>query len=261
MSSTAKKNLEIIVVLLILVALVYWTARCVAYTTNMWALILLALLLFVFFLGRWVSGRPMGIFIGSRNLMSLSRMQMVLWTVLILSAYFTMVLHRVRDGSPADPLAVGMDWHLWAVMGISTASLVASPLLLGSKTQKQPDPKAVDKAAAALKAQGDPEPAAEIQENSSGTLYVNKSIADASFTDIFQGDEIGNTAYIDPAKAQMFLFTVIALAVYGAAVVSMLKKGDYSAMPVPSEGLIALLGISHTGYLASKTADQTPTKQ
>ncbi len=180
---------------------------------------------------------------------------MVLWTVLILSAYFTMVLHRVRDGVPADPLAVGMDWHLWALMGISTTSLVASPLLLGSKAQKQPDPKAIDKAAAALK-----EPAADIQGDSSGTLYVNKSIADAAFTDIFQGDEIGNTAYVDPAKVQMFLFTVIAMAVYGAAVAAMLKKGDYSAMPVPSEGLIALLGISHTGYLASKTADQTQTK-
>jgi hypothetical protein len=259
MSSTAKKNWGTFVVLLILVILVYRAARC-AYATNMWALIMLALLLFVLFLGHGVSGRLMGIFIGSRNVMSLSRMQMVLWTVLVLSAYFTMVLHRVRDGVPADPLAVGMDWHLWALMGISTASLVASPLLLGSKTQKQPDPKAVDKAAAALTAQGDPEPADEITKNSSGTLYVNKSIADASFTDIFQGDEIGNTAYIDPAKAQMFLFTVIALVVYGAAVLSMLKKGDYSAMPVPSEGLIALLGISHTGYLASKTADQTPTK-
>jgi hypothetical protein len=65
---------------------------------------------------------------------------------------------------------------------------------------------------------------------------------------------------VDPAKMQMFLFTVIALAVYGAALVAMLKKGDYSAMPVPSEGLIALLGISHTGYLASKTTDQTTTK-
>jgi hypothetical protein len=260
MSGTAKKNLEIIVVLLILVAVVYWAARCAAYATNMWALILLALFLFVLFLGRWVSGRLMGIFIGSRNLMSLSRLQMVLWTVLILSAYLTMALHRVRDGSPADPLAIFIDPLLWSLMGISTASLVGSPLLLGSKAQKQPDPKAITQASAALKAQGEPESAEEIQGNSAGTLYVNKSIADAAFTDIFQGDEIGNTAYVDPAKVQMFLFTVISLGVYGAALFSMLKKGDYSAMPVPSQGLIALLGISHAGYLASKTTDQTATK-
>jgi hypothetical protein len=145
MSATAKKHLEITVVMLILVVMVFWAARFAAYTTNMWTLILLAMILFVFFLGRWISGRPMGVFIGSRNLMSLSRLQMVLWTVLVLSGYFTMALHRVRDGSPADPLAIGMDWHLWALMGISTASLVASPLLLGSKTDKQADQKSVER--------------------------------------------------------------------------------------------------------------------
>jgi hypothetical protein len=254
-SGAAKYSLEIAVVMLILGFMVFWAARFAAYTINMWALILVAVGLFVCFLGRWISGRLMGIFIGSRNLMSLSRFQMVLWTVLILSAYFTMALHRVRDGAPVDPLAIGMDWHLWALMGISTASLIGSPLLLGSKADKQADQKSVDKAAAALK-----ESAKDIEGNSAGTLYVNKTIADASFLDIFQGDEIGNTAYVDPAKMQMFLFTVIALIAYGAAVAAMLRKGDYSAMPVPSEGLIALLGISHAGYLASKTTDQTTTK-
>jgi hypothetical protein len=221
--------------------------------TSSYLLVLAAFVVFCMFLGRWISGRPLGIFIGDRNLMSLSRFQMVLWTILILSAYLTMCLQRVHHGI-SDPLAIGMDWHLWALMGISTASLIGSPLLLGNKTQKEADPDAVKKAAAQLK-----ENEGEIQQNSAGTLYANSSINDASFADIFQGDEISNTAYIDVAKVQMFFFTLVSLLVYGTALFQMFKGTNYSAMPNLSDGLIALLGISHSGYLMSKTADHTPT--
>lgn len=242
---------EVAFVTVAVFVLIAFSGMYVPKATYSYLVVLSAFSVFCLFLGRWINGRPLGIFVGDRNLMSLSRFQMVLWTVLILSAYLTMCLYRLRNGSP-DPLAVAMDWHLWALMGISTTSMVGSPLLLGNKTQKEADPNAVKKAADQLN-----EEAADIKQNSAGVLYVNKSVNDASFADVFQGDEIGNTALIDVAKVQMFFFTFVSVLVYGSAIFQIFKGNNYSALPGFSDGLLALLGISHAGYLTSKTADHT----
>lgn len=242
---------EVAIVTVTVLVLIALSGIYIPKASYSYFVVLGAFAIFCLFLGRWVNGRPLGIFVGDRNLMSLSRFQMVLWTVLILSAYLTMCLYRLRNGTP-DPLAVAMDWHLWALMGISTASMVGSPLLLGNKTQSEAPPDAVKKAAAQLS-----EDASDIKQNSAGKLYGNKSVNDASLTDIFQGDEIGNTAYIDVAKVQMFFFTFVSLWVYGAATLKIFNGDSYSAMPAFSDGLVALLGVSHAGYLTSKIVDHT----
>jgi hypothetical protein len=253
-TETAKRGgkFEITVVTLLALALIALSGLYVAKATTAYLLVLVGFAIFCLFLGRWISGRPLGILIGDRNLMSISRFQMVLWTILIVSAYLTMCLRRVHGGV-ADPLAIAMDWHLWALMGISTVSLIGSPLLLGNKAQKTPEAGAAARAAAQLK-----EDPGAIRQNSCGLLYANTSILDASFADMFQGDEIGNTAYIDMAKLQMFFFTFVSVLVYGTALFQMFKGGSFAEMPKLSDGLIALLGISHAGYLTSKTAESTP---
>lgn len=224
-----------------------------------WLLVAVAMTLFLAVIGWQISGRPAGILIFERNLISLSRFQMVLWTLIILSGYFTMAMGRIKAGVD-DPLSVGMDWHLWALMGISTASLVGTPLLLSSKKDKEPDAGTVEKVAANLK-----ENPNEIEENRQGVLYSNPSIADARFSDMFQGDELQNTKYIDMAKVQMFLFTLIAAAAYSATLWATFKEGKSAPgglenMPGLSDGLIALLGISHAGYLSSKGVAHTKTQ-
>jgi hypothetical protein len=218
-----------------------------------WLVIALLMVVYCLFLGRWISSRPLGILVNERNLMSLSRLQMMSWTVLLLSAFCEVALKRLHvlsSNSAALPINISMDWRLWALMGISATSLVGSSLILSSKTNQDASPKTVDKAAAALN-----EPAQDIQRNSHGTLYSNPTIADASLIDMFQGDEIGNTAYVDVAKVQMFYFTVVALLAYAYALYSGMTdiypaKGF--AMPAPTDALVALLGISHAAYLTSK---------
>src|SRR5258708_7861153 len=244
---------EVAIVTMVAFGLIIISAAVVKETPNSYVCVLGALSLFSLFLGRWLNGRLLGIFIGDRNLMSLSRLQMVVWTVLILAAYLTICLRPVHNGVAA-PLMINVDWHLLALMGISTVSLIGSPVLLGNKIQKEAHSDAVKKAADQLK-----EDPLEIRQNCCGTLYLNKSVNDASFADIFQGDEIGNTAYIDAAKLQMFLFTFIGLIVYAAALLQMFSSKTYSEMPSISDGWIALLGISHAGYLTSKTSDHTQT--
>jgi hypothetical protein len=215
-----------------------------------WVVVLLSMFVFVLFLGKWICGRPLGILVADRNLMSLSRFQMILWTLLVLSGYLTIAMKRIHGGV-SNPLDFGIDTKLWALMGISTASLVASPLLLQSKKLQQPAANSVEKASTLLK-----EDQQTIQDNSQGRLYANSSPLDARFTDIFQGDEIGNTAYIDPAKLQMFFFSLIVAGSFAYQMFASFRGGATTlAMPVLSDGMVALLGISHAGYLGSKTVN------
>lgn len=240
-------NMEVWVVSLILIiaAARVGTMPVSGYT---WLGMLLIFSLFFLCLGRWICNRPLGILVAERNLMSLSRFQMVLWTLLILSAYITMALQRIHGNVP-QALDIAVDGRLWALLGISTASLVGSPLLLQSKKAQDPPAPVIDKAAAALK-----EDTQTIQENRQGKLYSNASPKDARFTDMFQGDDVGNTAYIDPAKLQMFFFTLIVAVSYGYLIFhGMFAAPKDLVMPAVSDGMIALLGISHAGYLGSKT--------
>ncbi len=213
-------------------------------------------------IGKSVLGRAAGVLINERNLMSLARFQAVVWTVIVLASYLTYALARLRammDGggssSITDALAIGIDWPLWALMGISTTSLVGTPLILSTKLEKQPTDAATTHTAALLG-----EDAPSLRANKQGSLYANGATADARFTDMFEGEEIGNAAQIDLAKVQMFFFTIIAALSYVVTVgVSLAgRRGDWSALPTVSPGLLAILSISHVGYLTSKSIDRTP---
>ena len=245
---------------------------------------LLALLTVILLVLGWaIKDRFLGVLVNERNIMSLARLQLAGWTVVVLAAYFTYVF--VRNAKDiADPLMIGIDYHLWALLGISTASFVGSGLVLGLKKDKEPTPEAV-KLTASLTADkakpaADPAPAAlveaqtllnaveekKIEDHREGTLYANPSKDDARFTDLFQGDEIGNTTHVDLAKVQMFLFTVVALGAFAAMIAKGLRHlpadpaklaEALKQLPLLPEGLVAILGISHAGYLANKTVDHT----
>lgn len=223
--------------------------------------LMLLMILFMIILGLQLNGRAAGILINERNLISLARFQLIMWTIIILSAYLTIALERVRaKPSIADALAISLDQRLWSLIGISTASLVGTPLLQATKKSQNPDDDAVKKTEKALTAQGNPDSA--IKENKQGVLYANPAIADAAFSDMFEGDEVGNTAYIDVAKVQMFFFTVVAALSYGMTLYYWIvtkQPAELTAFPALSGGLIAILGISHAGFLVSKSTTHTPT--
>jgi hypothetical protein len=214
------------------------------------------ILLFMIVIGYHVCGRATGILINERNLMSLSRFQIVVWTLIILSAYMSLALSRIVAGAP-DALAIQLDWRLWALLGISTTSLVGSPLILSTKKDKTPDElnKVTHKAAVALK-----QPESEITEHCEGLLYGNPSAADARFSDMFEGEELENTAYIDMAKVQMFFFTLVAAVCYAVLLFKLVITTDpkeITGFPMLPDGLIAILAISHAGYLGNKIVDHT----
>lgn len=229
-----------------------------------WLLVMALLFILIAVLGKAVTGRSLGILINERKLMSLSRFQMILWTVLIISAWLVIAMERVRNGAIAEPLAIGVDWQVWALLGISTTSLVGTPLLNGSKKRKEPGrtetdtdkDKEVTKAAIALN-----EPMDDIKKNRVGVLYANNAPKDARFTDLFEGDELANAAFLDVGKLQLFFFTVIIAMTYSVQLFQLIAYNDLTddvSLPTINQGLLALLGVSHAGYLGTKGISHTP---
>ena len=82
-----------------------------------------------------------------------------------------------------------------------------------------------------------------------------------------QGETNANDRVLDIARVQMFYFTWIALLMYTYLLVDTFVKAGSTAeaygidsLPPVSGGLIALLGISHTAYLAKKRINEPASK-
>jgi hypothetical protein len=247
-------------ILILLTALMVPAAWFLPPGWNFISLIAL-MLLFMITVGVSITGRPAGILINERNLISLARFQLVLWTLTILSAYLTAAIGRIHGGVP-DALAITLDPKLWALLGISTTSLIGTPLIQSTKKTQDPKPEELAKTETALTAKGEPETKEEIAKNAQGVLYANADIKDAAFSDMFEGDEVGNTAYVDVAKVQMFFFTIVAALSYGMELFKWTTANDAKVLaifPLVSGGLVAILGISHAGFLVNKTTTHTAT--
>jgi len=200
-----------------------------------WLLTVAGIVLLCACIGKAISRSWTGVIESARNRVSLSRLQMFAWTVLVLSAVLTAGASNFFLGVDASALSVAIPGDLLAVMGIAATSLVAAPAVLSLKAAPAP-------AAAAAAAQG----------VSSG-IYRRPASLSASWLDLFRGDEEGNCATPDLSKIQQFLITVGLVALYGAMIGQMfLAAGPIGALPPLGENFVWLLGISHAGYLAYK---------
>jgi len=198
-------------------------------------------------IGMFVVGRPLGILVNERNLMSLTRFQTVLWTVLISASFSTLLLHAIYNGQdPTQLVKEAMRPDLLALMGISYASAVTASAVQAGKSGKEAT------AAAVQKSQAMNGPGADKQ----GVLYCNADIKRAAITDMFEGDEVSDAHLVDMAKVQMFFFTIVSAAYFISRMWPVTLP--VSLVPQVPTNLIALMGISHAGYLGSKAITKTP---
>lgn len=212
-----------------------------------WIVTMLALLGFTLFAGHAVTGVWRGAFIDERNKVSLSRFQMLAWTILIISALGTIVIARAAN-DPATALDVTVDETLFLLMGISTASLVGSPLVKSTKRERSLALNKKDEDAL-LEDQGVKPEKVRVE----GQIVSNRKISDAEWSDLFKGEEVANSTHLDLAKIQMFFFTVLIVLSYALAIGSSLASNPApDSLPVVGQTMVMLLGISHTGYLANK---------
>ncbi len=253
-----------------------WTNRD---PVQLWLFYMLILLLLCVFAGRAITTFWWGLLIDQRNKISLSRLQLLMWTILLLAGMLSAVLINTCLGKD-NPLAGGaMDPQLWLLMGISGASLAGSGLI---KTTKGGQPKNETAEKKYFMAMSDTvakpniidpnspnaldaAPVNEIANKTDiqGVRVDNRSAKDASWLDLFMGEETGNGAWLDLGKMQMFLFTLIVWASYAAALSDALTKAlindaGMGGLPPLSSEMIGLLAISHGAYLANKAVPQTP---
>ena len=196
-----------------------------------------------------------GILINERNVMSLTRFQAVLWTILVLADFATVLLIRAFHSLPTT--AVQIQPELLALMGISYASAVGSSIVNANKSGMQTPDAALEAAKNNLGDSNADFTAAQ------GVLYKNKDISDARISDMFQGDELADTHTIDMGKVQMFFFTIVSAVVFigmakGALTnVTNGKLAIDTLIPTLPPTLIALMGISHGAYLGNKAVTRT----
>jgi hypothetical protein len=187
-----------------------------------WLIIVALFLAFLFVVGNGITGRWQGLLIDERKKMSLSRLQLVLWTLVILSGLLTIALTNIGQGS-ARPLAIVVPTQVWLLMGISTTSLIGSPLLKSNKMAE-------------------------------GKIKTRQDVQDAEVADLFRGEEISNCNVLDLAKVQMFFFTLVLVLAYAVLLGSLFANttAPIKGMPDIDPSMTTLLGISHAGYLTNK---------
>lgn len=214
--------------------------------------VLLALALTCVAIGGLIVRQPLGILITEHNTMSLSRFQAVLWTILVLGTYMTIVLCRIAKGGDGSTLVISN--QLLVLMGIGYTSVVGSSIATSVKTDKP--------ATAAAMQTADAHADTGVQVKADGVIFANTKASDASFVDIFQGDELVDAHLIDLSKVQMFFFTIVAAVIFLSEAFQQLG-GDVTkaTLPVLNETLVGLMGISHAAYLANKTVTRTPVPQ
>jgi hypothetical protein len=209
-------------------------------------------------IGLGVTGRMFGAAIDDRNRVSLSKLQMLMWTILAVAALTTLLtywLHHfyviVPGSLPAKNVIIPGD--LLLAMGISATSFVATPLLLSLKSGEEPTDDDKDDLATARGVS---------DLSNQGKVDSRDDPAEARFSDIFHGDEVGNALSIDVSKVQQIFISLLLIGLYGGAIFS-LFTGDMTkvqGLPAMDKTFVELLGISHASYLAYKAAPKTATK-
>jgi hypothetical protein len=258
-------TLGVIVFFIIIIALVGVLAP-ISWRLEVWIGTLVLLTAFLIILGRGITGQYLGFLIDKRNKMSLSRFQLGLWLLLLGSAFLIAALtnlHIVMFSVPVNALSITIPPELLALFGVSATSFAGASVILNAKTnvQQQKDSTVAQNHSPQVVQNQNPQ---VVQNHSPQIAYrvdQNHSPQDASWYDMFKGDDEANADYLDLSKVQMFFLTIILVLVYGVALGTMfMGVGDgvspttltITAFPTLSTTMVTLLGISQVGYLAYK---------
>jgi hypothetical protein len=254
--------------LLFLIALALcalWTWADPQHLQYEWIAVSLVIVGMCWFAGWMVNGRLDGILIDDCNRISLSRLQWVAWFIVLLGGYFAGAVWNVAymENWKVSGHFPDMQPDLWALLGIVSASAVASNLIVDRKKQDgQPS------AGLGANAAGPPAPQpVPGHPDQIGSIDRNVTPAEASWADLFLGEEVANRNSVDISRLQKLFITVLLIMAYTRLLWIALGSPDPKTgmnMPTVSDpqgghGFLWLLGISHAAYLAYKATPKTGT--
>jgi hypothetical protein len=189
-------------------------------------------------LGIRLGNGPFGVLIDSRGRYSLTHLQLVLWTVVVVSLVAGVFWGRLLGGPAASALGFKIPDNLLLVLGISLGSAAAST---------------------AAKSYKDSLPGDRVSRSVPGSKEQDLK---PFFAQVFLLEEgaMADKA-VDVTKFQSFWITVILVASYVALAIGRFASGDVTQAAPPdfTQQMVILLGISHAGYIAGKLPERTGT--
>lgn len=196
-----------------------------------WILTMVLVAGFIGYISWRITARWDGFLINENNRMDLGRLQLVLWTVVILSSFLSAAFYNIFNGH-ADPLGIVIPPQVWLLIGIDTTVTVGSTIASNTKNQPGKD-----------------------------GLYQKADPSLARFSDVFKGDGRGNYKTVDITKVQMFFFTILLIIAYAVLIreTFLLTIARIDALPGLDEGMLTLLAISNGGFLANQAIDHPET--
>ena len=243
---------------IVLSVLGYWIAlssenAVLGHIRVQYILVMIVLLGLCVIAGQIVCGRIDGILIDELNRISLSRAQWAMWFILIIGGYFAEALWNVANSFPIPII----QQDLLVLLGISSGSAVMSSIINQSK--KANDSDAVQSAADAAPAKPTGAP-----PDNHGALDCNVDAKDASWAELYLGDEAADRSTVDISRLQQLVITLL----LGITFVTLqwqtlvaAAKDTGLAMPTfdKNSSFLWLLGLSHAAYIAYKAPTHTST--
>jgi hypothetical protein len=198
-----------------------------------WAVSAIVLLGLAVVLGSLVrpTGGPLGILIDSRGRFSLTHLQVVIWSIVVLSLISGVFWGRLVAGA-ADPLSFSIPDQVLGLLGISVGSAMGVSAVKSAKDVRAPEQ-------IATSARG--------YRPRLGQIFL---LEEGEYAD----------RVVDIAKFQNLALTVVLAVAYVVLAAHALhdakSAAGLSALPVFSGTFLTLLGISHAAHLAGKLPGQ-----
>ncbi|MFC0804614.1 hypothetical protein ACFHWW_03870 [Ensifer sp. P24N7] len=231
-------------------------------------------------LGLGTKQRVAGVWIDTRNRVSLARAQVTLWTAVALSGYATFALFNIGFAGIAGPAAAAagasavdiatfgvfptIPASVAAALGIAAVSPMVSALILPTKDASGNN--------ASLSIRGGD---ADLQRRGAPFFGVateglekRASARLASIADIFMGEEVADSDTVDVSRLQNVVITatlvlgffsiLVAMTTIDAFQIMGAKTAIFTTLPELGTAFTALLLASHATYLVSKAHDAQP---
>jgi len=228
-------------------------------------------------LGLGTKGRATGLWIDTRNRVSLARAQVTLWTVVAFAGYMVLAMFNIGFAgilaSSADLATYqafpGIPASVAAALGIASASPMLSALILPTKDKAGQELQfAIDGASGddGLRTRGVPFFGA-----ASSGLDKRASPALASMADIFMGEEKVNADTVDVSRVQNVVITIMLVTGFFSVLTGMMsdisatamlsaKGAVFPSLPELGASFTSLLLMSHATYLVAKAYDNRGSK-
>jgi hypothetical protein len=226
----------------------------------LWAMCALLLAAILFLLGLHSKGVWFGALLNRENKLDLTRLQLVVWSIILLSAIHVALFSNLVSSSRLD-LAIPPE--VWVLLGIEIATFTSSSIILGTKRDLPPPTQRVAARHGVLVIDdGFGSQKLVVSDGSLeviGVLVANTQPRDWSWSNLFLGAELGNERSVDVGKVQMFFFSAMVFTAYSALLIQTFLVGSIplDSLPGFSASVLTVLAISHAGYLINLAVPHT----